>query len=265
MTWKSFQQLGYELSEAEAQSLYPEIIRQYQKAKKDIDALVRTQYEKYLDAVDSKQYFNEMIKYDRLVNLQKQVAQSYSKYSKEAGNLIGQSGEIAFSNNYYRSVYASQWLTESNVIGLLPPALIEYAVYGTSASWKAITASQKAKFAVSDIGPQIGTLSELLVKNRTLETSKIFEAITQGLKQGQSYTQMSKSIASVIGKSTHEGFTGAMANAMRIASTEGTRIMNDAAFANSKALEAQGINVKKIYIATLDSKTRSTHAHLLGS
>ena len=73
MTWKDFQQLGYELTEAEMQSAYPVVIKQYQLAKKSINGLLQEQYNKYLSAVGTDQYYNELVKYDRLVKLEKQI------------------------------------------------------------------------------------------------------------------------------------------------------------------------------------------------
>ena len=267
--WKKFQEESFLLTEAEIDALQPKIIKSYQTARKSINEAIQEQYLKYLSAVDTDKYYNEMLKYDRLLKLQTQVTADYLKASKEAESFVVLGNEVGFSNNYYRSVYAAQWLVPGYGITVLPQALIEIATLGTESAWKKYSASMLRNFGEANLyGPQIGTLKDLLKKNRVNELAKIQEAITQGLIRGESYTKMSKTVSDVIGYSTRidgiQHFSGAMANSMRIVSTESTRIMNDAAFANSKQLEAQGINVKKIWIATLDSKTRSTHAQLDG-
>jgi len=269
MNWKNFQEQGYTLTEAEIKTLYPDIVRSYQKARKSINEAIKTQYLKYLSSVDTDKYMNEMIKYDRLLSLEKQIYDSYTVASKEAEKLTAQATKIGFSNNYYRSVYASQWLAPEYAMTVLPTALIEIATIGSTDAWKKYTAKVIKDFGEKgSYGLQIGTLSDLFRKHKLADLETIRETITQGLNRGYSYTKMSKSVSDVIGFSVYKDgvqtFSGAMANAMRIVSTESNRVMNDAAFANSKQLEAQGIDVKKIWISVKDSRTRNTHAQLDG-
>jgi len=269
MNWKNFQEQGYTLTEAEIKTLYPDIVRSYQKARKSINEAIKTQYLKYLSSVDTDKYMNEMIKYDRLTALEHQISSDFITASREVEKLTVQATRIGFSNNYYRSVYASQWLAPEYAMTVLPPALIEIATLGTVDAWKKYT-----KKMIKDFGEQgyyqsqIGTLKDLLHKNRVRELAQIKETIVQGLVRGESYTAMSRGVSDVIGFSVYKDgvqtFSGAMANAMRIVSTESNRVMNDAAFANSKQLEAQGIDVKKIWISVKDSRTRNTHAQLDG-
>lgn len=269
MTWKKFQEESFDLTRAEVESYIPDIIKQYQEAKKSIDSMIRAQYDKYLNAVGTENYYNEMIKYDRLLNLEKQIYSEYVYYSKNAEKYIKGALQTGFSNQYYLSAYTTAWLAPTAKIGLLPPALIELATLGTASSWKSITKAVTEKYGPASLyKPQYGTLSDLLYKNRMAELTKISETITQSLVRGQSYTQTSRALADIIGISTTtdgiKNFSGAMANAMRILDTESTRVMNDAAFANTMNLQSQGINVKKIWIATKDTKTRPEHARLDG-
>jgi len=269
MNWKNFQEMGYNLTEAEIKALYPGIVRSYQRARKDIAESIKEQYLKYLDSIDTDKYYNEMLKYDRLLALERQIAIDYIKASKEAEKLTVLATQIGFSNNYYRSVYAAQWLAPEYALTVLPPALIELATIGTTDAWKKYTAKIIKDFGKPNYyGPQLGTLSDLLAKRRKAELSSIMETLTQGLRRGDSYTTMSKSVSDVIGYSVTKdgvkGFTGAMANAMRIVTTESGRVMNDAAFASLKNLEAQGSNVKKMWISVKDGVTRATHGLLDG-
>lgn len=269
MNWRQFQEQGYDLTEAEIKKLYPDIIRSYQEAKKRILADIKEQYVKYLSAVDTDDYYNEMLKYDRLLKIEAQISADFVKASREAEKVIYQAERIGFSNMYYRSVYASMWLAPSYSMTVLPEGLIQLATLGTVDAWKKYTNKMIKDFGEQGYyASQIGTLKDLLHKNRVRELAQIKESIIQGLIRGDSYTQMSGSISDVIGSAVYKDgvqhFSGAMANSMRIVSTETSRVMNDAAFANMKQLEAQGIDIKKMWSAVKDARTRPTHAGLDG-
>lgn len=55
---------------------------------------------------------------------------------------------------------------------------------------------------------------------------------------------------------------GNLSNLLRIVRTETTRVMNDGNYASSLYAQSKGINIKKMWLATLDMKTRPVHAEL---
>jgi len=59
-------------------------------------------------------------------------------------------------------------------------------------------------------------------------------------------------------------FSGAMANALRIVRTESGRTLNAGAHASDMELANQGIDIQKEWQATLDNRTRDTHAEIDG-
>lgn len=269
MNWLDFQQSVYSLTQEDVEELNKEIIATYKAAREDITAQIEKQYAKYLTSIGTDDVYNEMLKYNRLQNLLSDVTTAYNAYSLKAQTLTEHVVSISASNTYYRSLYASAWL-DGGLYGVLPYEMAELIVYGTAETWKAIPASIAARFGgdLAAYTSKAGTLTEFLVKNRKEEIRQIQNAIVTGLQQGKSYKQMSEIIAGIIGKVTKKDgvltASGAMANAMRIAITEGNRAMNAASFAASSYLDGQGVDIQKRWLATLDSRTRSKHAHLDG-
>ena len=265
MSFEKFQQLGYELTEAEVLRLERQILQQYRDAIKNIRNELDRTWGKYLTNVNPDNYYNEMLKYNRLDNLLKSVTREYNVKSAKAGRLTGQALELAFSNHYYRREYAASWISDVKFT-VVSPDLIDLSVYGTTDSWKKIAALPK--FKASDYKAPYATLSELLQKNRQAELLQLRDSITQGLVQGKSSTKTAKSIVDVIGRAAIQdgqiSSSGAMSNAMRIVRTETNRVMNDSAFALANDLLSQGIDVQKQWSATLDSGTRPVHASLDG-
>ena len=269
MNWNSFQSGITELTQDDVIELNKKIVSMYRQSLKEIDALVKDFYLKTLSTVGTQEYYKNAIQYNRLNELQKKVALAYSEYSKKAQVLTEHVVSISASNAYYRSMYASAWL-DGNIVGLLPYEMVELIVYGSADAWKAIPQSVADRYG-GDLAlytSKAGTLTEFLISNRTKEITQIQNAIVTGLQQGKSYTQMSESIAAIIGKVTSKDGTltasGAIANALRITRTEGTRAMNAASIASSMYLYGEGVKIEKEWVASLDDRTRATHANLDG-
>lgn len=82
-------------------------------------------------------------------------------------------------------------------------------------------------------------------------------AITQGIVQGETITQIAKRIMDKTGESTY-------ASAVRNARTAYTGAQNAGRMEGLHQAQRLGINVKKKWLATLDSRTRDAHADLDG-
>ncbi len=270
MSWEKFQLEGFELTEKDTVALTKDTINQYKKAIADINESIKTQYAKYLASVDKDNFYNEMLKFNRLEKLQAEVIKEYTEYSLKAGVNIGNIGRISMSNMYYRTQYQFEWLEPVLKMPVLPKDLINISVFGSDKAYRSYTASMKPTiFGVgTEYMPKAGTLSSLLKKNRTVELKQIIDTITNGLVQGTSYTDMAKSIKQVIGTTLIQDgklhASGSIADALRIVRTESTRILNDASYAASKNAQSQGLDVKKIWISTLDNRTRPLHGQLDG-
>ena len=269
MTWKSFSDEAYRLTEAEIDALIPEITGQYKAAIKSINDKIKDVYADILSGVKPADYYNTMIKYGRLQKLLDNVTKDYMIFSKKAGKIIGSTGQIAMSNNFYRTQFTYPWLTPSLSFSLLPADLVQMSVYGSIEAYKRYKNSVLEKIfgAAENYMPKAGTLSEFLASNRLKEIQNISRSITQGLLQGNSYTKTSQAIKDIIGQFVRGAdgtinATGAMANSIRIVRTESTRILNEASLVNTEYARSEGIEVERRWLATLDGKTRSSHAAL---
>ena len=270
MTWKSFQEEAFRLTEAEIDRLIPYIIEQYKLAIKDINKDLKKVYAEILSGVHPDDYWNTMLKYDRLTKLQESVARQYANYSRRVGTITGDAGKLAASNTYYRMQYTHKWLVPGIDFSFLPNDIIQMSVFGSTEAWKSYTASIQKKIfgSAGQYWPQAGTLSEFLASNRIKELENIQRAITQGLIQGHSYSKTSNAIQGVIGQFLVKDGTvytsGAMANATRIVRTETIRIMNQTSDANTNLAKSQGVDIRRYWLSTLDNRTRPVHAALDG-
>lgn len=267
MNWETFQSRGSELTEDQIRELSKQVLQQYQKAYDDISEQLTKVYAN-LSSVTPENYYNEMLKFNRLAKLQSEIKQMYSSYANQAGLIIQNISFVGFSNSYYLAQYQASWLS-SFAVGILPKQLAEFAVYGMRDSWQAITKAMEDKFGdVSLYKAKSSTLMELLSKNKADELLKIQNTITQGLLQGKSYTKLVEDIKNVIGslaiKNGEITAKGAMANAMRIIRTESNRTQNAGHYASSKYLDSLGINVKRRLVSVLDNRTRGQSARMDG-
>lgn len=266
--WRSFEAEAYRLTEKEIDKLIPYILAQYEEAIKAINKDLQKVYSNILSGIPPEDYYNEMLKYDRLTKLQETITKQYVKYSREAGKTVGQTGMIASSNNYYRLQYSYSWLVPGIDFSILPNDIVQMSVFSSTEAWKRYTGSINEKIFGSAglYFPQSGTLSNFLATNRLKELENIQRAVTQGLLQGHSSTKTSRAVRDVIGrqmiKDGAKHVSGAMANATRIVRTESIRIMNQAGTANTEQAREQGVIVVRIWDATLDNVTRPVHAHL---
>ena len=270
MNWDKFQQQAFNLTEKEIAALEKEVIAIYETAKKEMNQQIKDVYAKVLSTVGTQDYYNQMIKYDRLTNLLNSIEAQYIAASKAVSKITQNSVKIGISNIYYRKLYAAKWLAPEITVGILPEKLIQLATYSTASAWKDITAAIEKIYGNKMAYPsKAGTILDLIYRNQIAELDKIRSAITQGLITGKSYRQMIDSIYSVIGvKSVEDGVlsvSGAMYNSLRIIRTESGRAMSAGAYASTKYAESQGLNIKKQWSSTLDMRTRPEHTALDGT
>ena len=268
MTWKSFQKKGFQLTESEVEDLVPYIVGHYRTAIIEINKDLEKVYATLLSGVSPDDYYETMIKYNRLNNLLDSVTKQYSKYSRKVGVLVKSAGRIAMSNNFYRQQFAMFWIHPLLKFGIIPENLIELSVNGSVEAYKRYKKQLKDKIFGSGglYYPQPGTLSEFLVANRAKEIEKIHRTITQGLIRGRSSQNTTSLIKDVIGKFLKKdgvvNVDGAIANTMRIVRTETTRILNSASLVNSEYARSQGVKIERFWNATLDIRTRASHGGL---
>lgn len=261
----------YTKTEKEASVLLRNLIESYDSARKDIIAQLESVYGKYLTTTDPQDYYNIMIQYDRLNKLLTDVTQTFNYYSKLAGDITAQAMTLSMQNVYYRQNYLLEWITP--VAGItfnfapLDKRLVELSVFGTQDAWKAIQSMVDKKVVSSAIKaqmikgykayqPDYGTLSQLLYDRKVQDLILIQREISQAFIQGKSINQISNDLINLFDKVKYK--------ADRVARTETHRTANLGAYAAGQEARSQGVDIKKMWIATLDTKTRPQHAHLDG-
>ncbi|MCP4394588.1 MAG: hypothetical protein GY804_10025 [Alphaproteobacteria bacterium] len=235
------------------------LLANYQAAYKDIDEQIKEAYAKYLVGVDSGDlgYYNEMLKYERLTNLQKQIAKSYNTAAKKAGFAQMEISKTGIANEYYQDMYSVNWFSGSQGKGYftpLNPKIMEVSVYSTPKIWKDLSAKDKG--LLQPFLAKSGTLIDTLRNNRTKDLIKIQDSITQALLKGDSFTSLSKDIKHILNTSA--------SNAVRIARTEGIRNMNAGSLANTQAAMDAGVDVGREVVEIKDDRTRSQSASING-
>jgi len=265
MSFKSFQELGYDLTDAEIKAYEKQIVQSYQTVLKELKDSIEKSYSVLAGITpENGNYYNEFLKHGRKEKLFIEITKQYNDLYKQLNSTVSNASKIAITNNYYRQLYSKSWLAEELKFIVIPESIVELSVYGSDTAWKEITKSIAEKFGKDQYKAPYGTLSDLLQNNKVDELKKIQTLISQGLQAGKSAKDLVKDLSSIIGGISEKEASGFISNAMRILRTETNRTMNDAAFASAKAAESQGINIKKMWSATLDSGTRPIHGQLDG-
>lgn len=206
-----------------------EIIRAYAASLKKIRAQLAEIYAKY--EREGQLTYAEMAKYNRLSNL-------FGDVSSELKNMTGSNARLTkklAGDVYQESYYRAAWAIEAEVqaalrYGLLNPKTIEASVQN----------------------PLSGlTLNERLQRNRADVIVRIREQITQGLVQGESYAKMAGRIKGVLEND--------VVKAVRVAQTEAHRNQMAGRLYSADHAADAGVEFKKVWVSTLDGRTRDTH------
>ena len=238
-------------AEEDALKLSRTLLNNYNIAREDIISKLDATYAKYLTTADPQDYYNIMIQYDRLNNMLVDVDKLYAKQLKKAGVNIEQISGKAMEGAYYRQQYVLTWADTRMTFSMIKPELIELSVTGTTKVWNKIGAE-----IAKDFVPKYGTLKNVIAKHDFQALANVRQEITQGFLQGKSTQDMAEAISGRIDTDASK--------ALRIAQTEANRTANAGAYAASLDAEDQGINITRMWIASLDSKTRDSHAELDG-
>lgn len=240
------------------------ITEQYKKAYLDINKSLDAILIK-IKTVNPEDYYNEVVKFNRLEALKRQIATIYNEAAGKAGLLQVESASLAISNKYYENMYAVNWFsadafhgqTNFQYFAVLNKATIESSVLGTPKVWESLSKAQRK--ALKPLFPKHGTLAKTLNDNRVKDLLKLQEVITQGLLKGKSSVKTAKDLQKVftdIAADVKERMEVSASNALRIARTEGARNMNSGAYANTQAGIDAGLELKRKAEETLDSRTR---------
>lgn len=229
----TFEELD-KLTDKQETALTKALIKAYSTSLKETRSKIALAYEKYSN--DGILDYAAMQKYNRLALLEKSITDELVKlYATLGKTYLSTLQDIYLFNYFYTG-----WIFENDL-----QTNIAYAMLPDESIKKAI------------LSPLSGlTLNQRIGKNREIVITKIKEQLTQGLIQGESIQKMGARIKSVYETDTN--------NALRIAQTETTRIRNAGKNESYKKAASKGVRFTKVWMSTLDSKTRDNHKKLDG-
>lgn len=211
-----------------------QITNSYKAAYTDLKAIFAEFYSKYEQG--GVLTYAEMQKYNRLKAMEKELQKTLTElYAIDRTTLNNGLGEV-YKNGYYRTAYAIEKEVQ---------AKLSYLPLDTA----------RIKAAIQN--PITGlTLNQILEKNRVEIISKINQEITRGLIKGQSYGKMAAAIKETLGNDAKK--------ALLVAETEAHRVHMAARLESAQHADDIGVEMVKVWVSTLDDKTRDTHQTLDG-
>jgi len=207
-----------------------ELKRIYREALEKIRGRLATIYEKY--STDGSLTYAEMTKYNRMTALEKEITAILNEGNGEAVKKIARLPKDVYEEAFFHSGWSVDMAAGVGVKwGMLNPDVVSAAVDNPLYHLAIKGMRQNALVAV----------------NRT---------IASGLTMGQSFPQMARAMADTIGRTYNDS--------LRIARTEGMRAMTMGERAALDRAEEKGVQIKEIWTATLDDRTRDSHGDLDG-
>lgn len=208
-----------------------EILANYRVVLEDIRKELGRVFEKYAGGGGALT-LADMTRYNRLTVLERQLVEIMGPALSKTGKLVGRLTEAEYEESFFRHAWAiEQHAGVALKWGLLPEAAI-----------KAAATNPLAALA------QTGLKQEALTGIRRV--------LLQGLTTGASYPQMARDMKAFVERNA-SGY-------LRIAQTEAHRAMVQGQLDNYAKAEDLGIALKRVWVATLDDRTRPSHADMDG-
>lgn len=192
-------------------------------------------YEKY-QTDDPHVTWTEFNKYNRLNKELTRIGEMLTEDYREVAKTIRQAQQNAYIENFLMSLYLYEMASQTSM---------QFDVPTASVINKAI--EQPIEFI---------KLVPTLQKHRDEVLKKIRIHITQGIMSGEGYSKIAKALRDDIGMTK--------AQSQRVARTETGRAMSQAGLDSALVAKDNGLDMKKRWSATKDTRTRDTHRHLDG-
>lgn len=208
-----------------------QIVKYYKSALKDIKGILSDMY-----ASNPNPTFSEMVKYNRLLSYENQIAERLNELKSPLQEQIKFSIEDSYKEAYQTEYYKlEQYSGVSLNFTILPTIKIESALFNPYDRIKWTTRNQQH---INDLN------------------NKVKQSITRGLTEGKTLYQVSKDIQSSTEKTAYQS--------MRIARTESLRASNTAQTVVydrvTPIAEKYGLKTYKVWLSAMDNRTRDTHA-----
>jgi len=213
-------------------------LKELEKAYRESLKATKEQLEKYYKTFSrsGKLTLAEMQKYDRLRKMQKDLDAAILELSRTQAREVQTLLFEVYSEGYNRMGWIAEQATGINLRWYqLPKDYIKKAIQNP----------------VSGL-----TLTEILEKNRQEILWRIRQEVTQGLIKGESYFKTADRLKAALENN--------YVKATRIIWTESHRCKEEAQLEAMQKMQEKGVEAKRMWVATLDSKTRDTHRALDG-
>jgi hypothetical protein len=260
MTFEQMQQARAEFIDKAIATLERTVMGDYKARREEVLAIVRNYYDRYLDNVDKADYYKTLSLYNRLQEMEKDIKAVYIKLARESKQQVINGQYQLFDEAYLRDRYTTAFFSDSigKQIKYQPPNPLvrDVAVTGDATRLKEIANKKLRDIAAGMMPPSGQTLTEMLLANNTVGLNRVLKTVKSGLINGESYSRQVNRVKDV--------FDGNVSNTARIIRTEGNRNMNAGSYLNTEDLKSEGVKVRRMWVATLDSRTRDSHQALDG-
>ena len=207
----------------------------FAKRLKEIKQIIANMYEKY-DRDEPQVTWTEFNKYNRLNKELNRIGQMLSQDYREVAKAIKQSQQNIYIEKYMMSLFLYEVASQTSMNFDIPTAqTIQTAI------------EQPIEFI---------KLVPTLQKHRDDTLKRIRTHITQGIMSGEGYSKIAKALRDDLGMSK--------AQSVRVARTETGRALSQAGLDSATVAKDNGLDMKKRWYATKDTRTRDTHRHLDG-
>ncbi|MGZ9468614.1 phage head morphogenesis protein [Staphylococcus epidermidis] len=213
-----------------------EIETLFAKRLKEIKQIIANMYEKY-DRDEPQVTWTEFNKYNRINKELNRIGQMLSQDYREVAKAIKQSQQNVYMEKYMMSLFLYEVASQTSMNFDIPTAqTIQTAI------------EQPIEFI---------KLVPTLQKHRDDTLKRIRTHITQGIMSGEGYSKIAKALRDDLGMSK--------AQSVRVARTETGRALSQAGLDSAMVAKDNGLDMKKRWYATKDTRTRDTHRHLDGT
>ena len=211
-----------------------ELLPAYKDSLDNVRKDLATLYEKY--AKDGKLKMADVSKYNRLKNLEDNIAREMGKLGVKQTGATTRVIKDVYQESFYRTSFGVESEAQAKLgFGELPSKQVEAAVLNPM---DAISWNDRAK------------------EHRAVATRQVKERITRGIIQGKSYPDVAREV--------RERLNVAATKAERIVRTESHRAREEGKMDSLKHAQEKGVDMEKVWTSTLDDRTRDSHQELDG-
>lgn len=203
---------------------------------KEIKQELADMFSKY-ESDDVYVTWTEFNKYNRLNKELERIGQMLTQDYREVAKTIKQSQQNVYIEKFMMSLFLYEMASQTSMQFDVPTAsVINSAI------------EQPIEFI---------KLIPTLQKHRDDTLKRIRMHITQGIMSGEGYSKIAKALRDDLGMTK--------AQSVRVARTETGRALSQAGLDSAMVAKDNGLDMKKRWYATKDTRTRDTHRHLDGT